>query len=71
MTSWCPSWLYLRGITVDINSVCISVCNYSFALFAGDLKFFRNTRNVEDCKLLMLHFDAVQNWGLDKGMDRM
>ena len=25
-----------------------------------------NIRNVEDCKILQFHLDAVQNWGLDK-----
>ena len=54
--------------TIDINAVCISLCNYSLVLFAGDLKFFLNTMNVEDWKLLKLHFDALQNRGLDKGM---
>jgi len=50
------------------NAVCISVCNSSIFLYAGDLKFFLNTRNVEDWKLLKFHFDALQNRGLDKGM---
>ena len=25
-----------------------------------------NIRNVEDCKILQFHLDAVQKWGLDK-----
>jgi len=65
---WVPSWLYLGVITIDINSVCISVLNSSLFLFAVHLNFFRNTSNVEDWKLLKFHFDAVQNWGLEKGM---
>jgi len=68
MNLWCPSRLYLTDITIDINSVCISVCNSSLVLFAGDLKLFRNNRNVEDWKVLKFHFDAVQNWGLGKGV---
>ena len=68
MKTWCPSWLYLTDITVDINALCISVCNSSLVLFAGHLKFFRNTRNVKDWKLLKFHFDDAQNRGLDKGM---
>jgi len=63
-----PSWQYLGVITIDFNSVCISVLNSSLFLFAVHLKFFRNTRNVEDWKLLKFHFVAVQNWGLEKGM---
>jgi hypothetical protein len=66
MKSWCPSWLYLTDITIDINFVCISVCNCSLVLFAGYLKFFHNTRNVEEFKLLQFHLDAVQNWGWTK-----
>jgi hypothetical protein len=55
-------------ITIDINSVCNSAYNSSLVLFAGDLIFFLNTINVEECKLLQFHLDAVQNRGLDKGM---
>ena len=61
-----PSWLYLGVITIDINAVCISICNSRLVQFVGDLKFFRNTRNVKDWKHLKFHFDAVQNRGLEK-----
>jgi len=54
-----PSWLYLGVIIIDINSVCISVLTSSLLLSAGHLKFFRNTRNNENWKLLKFHFDAV------------
>jgi hypothetical protein len=43
-----PSFLYLGVITTRINSVCFSLCNSSFFLFAGHLKFSRNTRDIED-----------------------
>jgi len=30
------------------------------------IKIFQNIRNVEDCKILQFHLDAVEKWGLDK-----
>jgi hypothetical protein len=62
------SWLYLGVITIDIKAVCISVCNSSLFLFAGHLKFSRNTRDIEDWNLSKFHFDVVQNRGLEKGI---
>ena len=30
------------------------------------IKIFQKNRNVEDCKILQFHLDAVVKWGLDK-----
>jgi hypothetical protein len=46
--------------TVVINELCPKIIRSKFLFFGDDLKMYRNTKSVEDCKSLQADVDSIQ-----------